>query len=214
MMKSKKQKILFSATSLLVLSLIVISTTGIGDGEKASAVSKDVKKTTPAYVVSQGHGITYENFGELDMDTELVVKGKKLNEEKVLLTKDEQGLATDNRTLSGFWVEKVLKNEGDLNVKEGETITVQENAALDGNIVISSLGYQLMNNDEEYLLFLRPNLTESGVYNIRGVYYGKVPTQEVQGLTSQADLQFKGDQEEQAKLQTIFQDALDKYNNN
>jgi|GEM_PF-2920465 len=212
-MKSKKSKIVLSATSLLAFSLILIFTSGIGNGQKASSSSTAVKKNTPTYVSSQGSGITYKDFADLDARTELIVKGKKTKEDKIILMKDGQGLATDYRTLSGFEVGQVFKNENNLNVKEGETITVQENAALDGDVVLSTLGYQLMNSDEEYLLFLTPNLTEQGVYNIKGVYYGKVPTQQVQGLTSQIDLQFKGDQEDQKKLQAIFQEALYKYNN-
>lgn len=222
MMKSKKSVVLLTS-SLLALSLLLIFTSGLGNEQKASSSNAAVKnsfnnaivkKNTPTYVTSQGSGITYADFADLDAKTDLIVKGKKVKEDKVILTKDGQGLATDYRTISVFQVDKVFKNELNLNLIEGEAITVQENAALDGDVVLSTMGYQLMNNDEEYLLFLTPNLTESGVYNIKGVYYGKIPTQQFQGFNeSEIDLQFEGDSTDQKTLQAIFQEALIKYNN-
>lgn len=222
MMKSKKSVVLLTS-SLLALSLLLIFTSGLGNEQKASSSNAAVensfnnaivKKNTPTYVTSQGSAITYADFADLDAKTDLIVKGKKVKEDKVILTKDGQGLATDYRTISVFQVDKVFKNELNLNLSEGEAITVQENAALDGDVVFSTMGYQLMNNDEEYLLFLTPNLTESGVYNIKGVYYGKIPTQQFQGFNkSEIDLQFKGDSTDQETLQAIFQEALIKYNN-
>jgi hypothetical protein len=222
MMKYKKSIVLLTS-SLLALSLLLIFTSGLGNEQKASSSNAAVKnsssnaivkKNTPTYVTSQGSGFTYNDFADLDAKTDLIVKGKKIKEDKVILTKDGQGLATDYRTISVFEVDKVFKNEINLSLSEGESITVQENAALDGDVVLSTMGYQLMNNDEEYLLFLTPNLTESGVYNIKGVYYGKIPTQQFQGFTkSEIELQFKGDSTDQKTLQAIFQDALNKYNN-
>ncbi|WP_025676934.1 hypothetical protein [Paenibacillus massiliensis] len=210
MIRIRQSNFIIFMISLLGLLLIFLLINNVSYSEKA--VSINTTEITPTYAISQGQGIVYNSFSELDQNSEIVVKGRKVKEEKVILTKNEEGLAVDKRTLSSFTIEKVLKNEKNLSLSEGQEIIIQENAARDGDIVISSLGYQLMNEGEEYLLFLRSNLTEKGVYNIRGVYYGKVPAQRATALTTQADVQFKGSREEQAVLQAIFDEALARYN--
>jgi hypothetical protein len=82
---------------------------------------------------------------------------------------------------------------------------VQESAALQGDRIYSREGYQLMNNEEEYLLFLRPNLTEPNMFTIKGVYYGKVPLEPLK------DMQFQGSEDESEKLINIYRAALGKY---
>lgn len=208
MVKFKNSKVIILGIALLALAVVLISTAPFRNQEQAKGSIEG--KKTPTYIVSMGSGIAFDNFTQMDAQTGLVVKGKKVGVGKNILTKDSEGLALDNRTLSSFIVEKVLKNENNLNIKEGDQITVQENAAVDGDIVISTMGYQLMNTDEEYLLFLAPNLTQPDVYNISGVFYGKVPIQEA---TDQNSIQFQGDKKVQEKLQSIFKEAKSKYKN-
>jgi hypothetical protein len=62
-----------------------------------------------------------------------------------------------------------------------------------------------MNDNEEYLLFLRESLTDPRVYIIKGVFYGKVPLRELEAI------QFKGDAEKIQRLQDIFKEARNKY---
>ncbi|MDU5947095.1 MAG: hypothetical protein E6Z15_08470 [Paenibacillus macerans] len=114
--------------------------------------------------------------------------------------------------LSNFAISEVLKNETDSALNNSDTMIVQENAATGKDMIYSTMGYQLMNNDEEYLLFLRPSKTEPGVNVIQGVYFGKVPTAKVNGLVdSIPDVQFQGSEETQEKLQIIFEEARAAY---
>lgn len=72
-----------------------------------------------------------------------------------------------------------------------------------------------MNENEEYLLFLRESLTDPGVYIIRGVVYGKVPTAG-EGILSKStadDIQFKGEDDTREQLEAIFEDAREAYLN-
>lgn len=124
-------------------------------------------------------------------------------------------MVIDNRTLSKFILSDVFKNNTGHTLSSGETIIVQENAAAGSSRVYSTLGYQLMNETEEYLLFLRESLTDPGVYIIRGVVYGKVPAagEGIQSKSTADDIQFKGDDPIREQLDAIFEDAREAYLN-
>lgn len=150
----------------------------------------------------------------MDSQTDIVVKGIKIGVEEVIMKKDVDGLAIDYRTLSNFELSDVFKNNTDQKLSSGETIIVQENAAVDSSRVYSTLGYQLMNENEEYLLFLRESLTDPGVYIIRGVVYGKVPTTNMGMLSKDAtNAQFQGDEDTREQLEVIFEVAREAYLN-
>ncbi|MFS0724384.1 hypothetical protein [Paenibacillus sp. 1P07SE] len=163
--------------------------------------------------MTSGSKLSYSTFSELDAHTGLVVKGTKVGAADVILTREGvDGLVTDNRTLSIFVLHEIFKNESDHDLADGQTIVVQENAAADVTTVYSTAGYQLMNEQEDYLLFLRESLTDPGVYIIRGIVYGKVPAAEADNLLADlADVQFQGSEQTRARLKTIFEDARTAY---
>ncbi|WP_422657859.1 hypothetical protein ACK8P5_19225 [Paenibacillus sp. EC2-1] len=204
-MNTKKTQI-----SILVLISILLFT-----GCTSSKSSNVPINDAPKYIIADAKVISYEDFDEIDSSAELIIKGKKTSEKEVITQKDEEGYPTDNRTISVIKIEEVLKDTNQYNLNNGDDIIVQENAALDNNVVYSTAGYQLMNKDEEYLLFLSPNLTQPKVFNIKGVYHGKIPipSNEKSLLNEDIDnIEYKGDQDELLKLKNIFSEALEKYN--
>lgn len=212
MMKLMKPKFLITGLSVALVATVLVLTPVFakhGGADTAGA------KTIP-YVITKGSAISYETFAEMDSQTDIVVKGTKAGVEEVVLKKeDADGLVIDNRTLSNFVLSDVLKNDTDQKLSSGETIIVQENAAADSSRVYSTLGYQLMNENEEYLLFLRESLSDPGVYIIRGVVYGKVPTagDGIQSKSAADDIQFKGNNHTREQLESIFEDAREAYLN-
>ncbi|MEK5469614.1 hypothetical protein [Paenibacillus sp. FSL P2-0136] len=183
--------------------------------EPLTVQDKAGTKTIP-YAITNSSAISYGTFSEMDAQTDIVVKGTKAGAQEVVLKKEDvDGLVIDNRTLSKFVLSDVFRNNTGHTLSSGETITVQENAAADSSRVYSTFGYQLMNENEEYLLFLRESLTDPGVYIIRGVVYGKVPAagEGIQSKSTADDIQFKGDDYTRVQLDTIFEDARKAYLN-
>jgi hypothetical protein len=124
-------------------------------------------------------------------------------------------------TRSAIKINKVFKSKNK-EITIGRYITVLENGAIEqtniGTIVYGVEGYQLMNEKEDYLLFLDKSLTDPTIYFVKGVYYGKIPLKQpskgkLKGKedANPYDFQYKGEITE--KLEQIFTDALIKYGN-
>lgn len=211
-MKVMKPKFLITGLSIvLVATALALTPTFAKQRVKDTAGTETIP-----YAITKGSAISYETFSEMDAQTDIVVKGTKVGVEEVVLKKENaDGLVIENRTLSNFVLSDVFKDNTGHTLSSGETIVVQENAAADSSRVYSTLGYQLMNENEEYLLFLRESLTDPGVYIIRGVVYGKVPTagEGIQSKSVADDIQFKGNDHTREQLEAIFEDAREAYLN-
>jgi hypothetical protein len=148
------------------------------------------------YVITEAKIIAPQSFEQLDAESEIVIKGTKIGVSEVEFDYYQ--------TISEVRINKIFKDQTN-QLTSDKTILVQESAALQGDRIYSREGYQLMNNEEEYLLFLRPNLTEPNMFTIKGVYYGKVPLEPIK------DMQFKVSEDESEKLINIYRSALGKY---
>jgi hypothetical protein len=154
------------------------------------------KANSHDYIIMEAKIIAPQSFEQLDAESEIVIKGTKIGVSEVEFDYYQ--------TISEVRINKINKDQTN-KLTNGKTILVQESAALKGNRVHSLEGYQLMNSDEDYLLFLRPNLTEPNMFTIKGVYYGKVPLEPLE------DLQFQGSEGEIKELKNIYRAALGKY---
>ncbi|MHA6529409.1 hypothetical protein [Paenibacillus sp. BAC0078] len=207
-MKRKYNFLSISAVALLVVSFMALS------NDKTKKVEDSVQ-----YINSSAKVISYVDFNELDTSAELIIKGTKDHVVETILNKNPEGEVLSYGTQSAIKVNKVFKSDNK-NIEDGSEIIVQENGAMnktqDGTIVYGIEGYQLMNENEEYLLFLGKSLTDSNIYFVKGVYYGKVPLKDTNkqqiinadNINSQ-ELQYQGETTE--KLEQIFKEALNKY---
>ncbi|WP_052675743.1 hypothetical protein [Paenibacillus sp. IHBB 10380] len=135
---------------------------------------------------------------------------------ETILNKNPEGEVLNYGTQSAIKLNKVFKSDNQ-NIEDGSEITVQENGAIDkteeGTIIYGLEGYQLMNENEEYLLFLDKSLTDPNIYFVKGVYYGKVPLEDTNKqqilYPNNTTSQYQGESTE--KLEKIFTDALNKY---
>lgn len=173
-----------------ILTLITILGFSLWDfGDDIKGIENDTKK-----VSSQGQTKVYDNgmkdhlFGEnlyLDakMDsfndlndveevTDLILIGRKTSQNKPTVIYNTEGRIDIAYTLSDFKVSKVIHGG---KLKEGDTFTLLENEAYDEKVDLTYhiAGYNLINLDEEYLLFLNQSETDP-YYLISGVNYGKV----------------------------------------
>lgn len=180
------------------------------------------KKPQVAYMNSEAKIDGVADFKELDDRAEIIVKGTKTKVLNNVINKDAEGMVIDYHTDSEVQIDQVYKGESS-GISENKQLLVRENGAVDQvgetTVFYGVEGYQLMNEDEEYLLFLSPSLTDANVYFIEGVYYGKVPVDADQNLGKSATssnlstLEYRDeDSAKPEKLNQIFAEALQKYN--
>lgn len=212
-MKNRKNRyrrnVTVIAATLLIISLFKF------------ASDKDELEAGVKYINSSAKVINFFDFNDLETSAELIVSGTKDRVEKQYIDRDDMGEVIGYGTKSAIKVNKVFKSKNK-EMTIGKYITVLENGATEqtnkGTIVYGVEGYQLMNEKEEYLLFLDKSLTDPNIYFIKGVYYGKIPLKQPRKGKLQSkdeanpyDFQYKGEVTE--KLEQIFTDALIKYKN-
>jgi hypothetical protein len=136
--------------------------------------SKEEAKATPNFYASESKILKeYSDVSELEKDSELIIKGKKLIE--------TPHITRDGEMVSGFYsisdveVKKVFKNANNEKVSKDITIKVLENGAYDEktNTIFGSAGYQLMKKNKNYVLFLKKD-PATGQYFVKGAVFGKV----------------------------------------
>lgn len=213
-MKNRKNRysrnVTVIAATLLIISLFKFAS------DKGETEANGVK-----YINSSAKVIDFFDFNDLETSTELIVSGTKDRVEKQYIDRDDKGDVIGYGTKSAIKINKVFKSKNK-EMTIGSYITVLENGATEqtnkGTIVYGVEGYQLMNEKEEYLLFLDKSLTDPNIYFIKGVYYGKIPLKQpstgklqTKDDASPYDFQYKGEVTE--KLEQIFTDALIKYKN-
>ncbi len=191
------RKLSFRWIIILFLSGVLVFGLILFYSVQSSGVSKE-------YVISNGQIKGYSSFDQLDADSEIILRGKKISIKDTVLEKNEENQVIDFRTISNIKISKIYKDKTK-KMFQGESILIQENAVEEGEYVYSLEGYQLMDISEEYLLFLRPSLTEQGVYIIKGVYHGKIPVESSEGA------QFKGSTDSIHRLEEIARAAKRKY---
>lgn len=141
----------------------------------------------------------YNTLQELEKDSEVILIGKKKNEKYI----------SDVHNLSKLEIENVLKNDKGYPLYLNESIEVLEHGSFDKkkHIIFGVNGYELMKNDERYLLFLRKSKTDEDTYVLIGTYQGKIPLD----TNLEKDIQFRGDKNEEENLRKLFQEAKETY---
>ena len=114
----------------------------------------------------------YRNLNDVEKETEVIVLGKKIKQNPSTIKKDKVYNGVYGAyTISNFKIEKVFKG----NFKPGDVIDVYESAGIDEETgkIYHIAGYEFMEKDEKYLLFLRHSGTDSW-YMISGLKFGKI----------------------------------------
>ncbi|MDT0125080.1 hypothetical protein Q9R46_20620 [Paenibacillus sp. RRE4] len=106
------------------------------------------------------------NVNELEEHADLIVSGKYTGNRNEYFQTDDQGEVVVKASKSEFQIEHVYKG------KQPESfITVVEPAYEDEEAIYTIEGYNLMNNLDNYVLFLAT--TDTGTYRIVGMYQGQ-----------------------------------------
>ncbi|MBB6631086.1 hypothetical protein [Clostridium algidicarnis] len=117
----------------------------------------------------------FPDLNSVEDNTDIIVVGKKINQEEPTIIYNQEGRIDISYTLSNFLIEKVISGNS---FTSGTEIIILENAAYNKkeNLTYNIAGYELMKTNNDYLLFLKKSETDP-YYLITGVNYGKVPLQ-------------------------------------
>ena len=153
---------------ILFLSFILL--TSCSNGRTKSYENNFRKNQYGNHIFIEAKLDAYRNLNDVEKETEVIVLGKKIKQNPSTIQKNN-GYVNGVYTISNFKIEKVFKG----NFKAGDIIVVFESAGIDKKTgkIYHIEGYELMEKDEKYLLFLRHSETDPW-YMISGLKFGKI----------------------------------------
>ena len=153
---------------ILFLSFILL--TSCSNGRTKSYENNFRKNQYGNHIFIEAKLDAYRNLNDVEKETEVIVLGKKIKQNPSTIQKNN-GYVNGVYTISNFKIEKVFKG----NFKAGDIIVVFESAGIDEKTgkIYHIEGYELMEKDEKYLLFLRHSETDPW-YMISGLKFGKI----------------------------------------
>ena len=153
---------------ILFLSFILL--TSCSNGRTKSYENNFRKNQYGNHIFIEAKLDAYRNLNDVEKETEVIVLGKKIKQNPSTIQKNN-GYVNGVYTISNFKIEKVFKG----NFKAGDIIVVFESAGIDEKTgkIYHIEGYELMEKDEKYLLFLRHSETNPW-YMISGLKFGKI----------------------------------------
>ncbi|UFJ41002.1 hypothetical protein LOK74_00090 [Brevibacillus humidisoli] len=167
--------------SLIVLSSIVALLLG---GNPAIEDRTDPIEKETSLKVESLHGSFkgYDELVKLEEDANAIIIGTALEQKENYIKRDEDGLIEDFATKRTIKVEQVFKNETGENLSEGDDIVVYEPAVIyenkKGEKVLRTIeGYQLMEDNKKYVLFLRKDKAFP-MFVPKSVIFGVYPLQD------------------------------------
>ena len=153
---------------ILFLSFFLL--TSCSNGRTKSYENNFRKNQYGNHVIADAKLDYYGNLNDVEKETEVIVLGKKIKQNPSTIQKNN-GYVNGVYTISNFKIEKVFKG----NFKPRDVVDVFESAGIDEKTgkIYHIEGYELMEKDEKYLLFLRHSETDPW-YMISGLKFGKI----------------------------------------
>ena len=160
---------------ILFLSFILL--TSCSNGRTKSYENNFRKNQYGNHIIADAKLDYYGNLDDVEKETEVIVLGKKIKQNPSTIQKNN-GYVNGVYTISNFKIEKVFKG----NFKPGDVVDVFESAGIDEETgkIYHIEGYELMEKDEKYLLFLRHSETDPW-YMISGLKFGKISLSDKKG---------------------------------
>jgi hypothetical protein len=154
--------------------------------------------------------IIYEELAELEKSADLIVLAKFTGQRELNEYKTEEGHTFLKNSISTV---KILKSfKGDIDV-DSTIQTFEPGFFQKENEYVTVEGYNLMNEDGEYILFLKKNL-EGPVHTIVGMYQGKYDvskSNQVNARVNQTDIKSEYLGENVEHFNKLKQEVLTKY---
>lgn len=157
-----------------MLSSIVVSVSAVfivGCQEKQNT-NVQAKKDISEYKVLSNNWADYRVYAdtnELEHSSPIIVRGEFTGKRSIKEWKDsETNEVVQKASESEMKINKIYKG----NITSGATIKIYEPARFENSQFYSIEGYNVVQKNKEYVLFLRPS-TEKDTYIIVGMYQGK-----------------------------------------
>jgi len=114
----------------------------------------------------------FDHLEDVEATADEIVVAKKIAQDEPTILYGKEDRIDIAYTLSTFRVQKSISGA---QLKQGETFTMLENEAYDKkqDVTYHIAGYNLIDEEKDYLLFLRKSETDS-YYIVAGINYGKV----------------------------------------
>lgn len=109
-----------------------------------------------------------KDISEVEQHSDCIVLAQFTGQREIKNWTEEDGTVVNKSSISTVAVKKVYKGD----MKTGDLVTVYEPGYFEGNEYYNIEGYNLMNNNGKYVLFLR-KFVEGDTYTIVGMYQGK-----------------------------------------
>ncbi len=208
----KKRIYIFSTALLLIIGIFLVSEGNFK--EKEANASKNTSEniiSNKKIVEIEAKTDGFDDLNDLIEKSPIIVKGIRGEDVRteVFTSKVDASVIIGGYTVADFKITEVIKNEvANVQINSENSIPIAElNFESEGSIY-SVNGYEKMNENNEYLLFLVDE--QDGVFATRGVTYGKVPLSsdelEIYGENTKSITNFD-------LIEDIFSDARNLYGN-
>ncbi|MCU5375931.1 hypothetical protein OCA08_02055 [Bacillus cereus] len=155
--------------SSIVVPISIIFIVGC---QEKNNINVQVTKDMSEYKVQSNNWADYRVYAdtnELEHSSPIIVCGEFTGKRRVKEWKDsETNEVVQKASESEMKINKIYKG----NITSGSTIKIYEPARFENSQFHSMEGYNLVQKNKEYVLFLRPS-TEKDTYIIVGMYQGK-----------------------------------------
>ena len=157
--------------SIIIIFLFILGTSNI------LIKSKNTKVTYNKNEIISASYVIPEDLEELDENAPIILKGSFTGNRKI----DEDTNIVGPSTISEFKVDKVYKGS-----IENDIISVLEPFEIKDNNFTNIEGYIPMEENKEYILFLRENdISEGKQYTIKFISFGKYNTSKEDNIFNQ-----------------------------
>lgn len=203
----KKRKLLLS-TVLLSLGIFVISEGYFKEETNANKNASDTVLSEQTRIEVEAKTDGFVDLNDLVERTPIIVKGIRGEDVRTEVHKSKINESIiGGYTVADFKITEVYKNEmANVKINPENSISVAELNFESEGTIYSVNGYEKMNRNDEYLLFLIEE--QEGVFATRGVTFGKVPLSsdnlEINGENARSGEDFE-------LIRSIFNDARTLY---
>ncbi|MBC2255518.1 hypothetical protein HCB46_08555 [Listeria ivanovii] len=156
---------------ITIISIIAVLLLSIG----GYMVYQKMKPKPFSEVVVEAKTPSFDNGDELKNASDAIVLGQLDKRGDSQIEREATGGVIGVYRMSDFKVSEVIKDETNQNLEEGSIIPIYENEGYDKetNTTYHIAGYEKMENDETYMLFLSYD-PEDAYYVPVGVNFGKI----------------------------------------
>lgn len=186
--------------SALIIAVLFTGVTTISNqSTQAQAYASTDQKAEQKVVTRHAKHKQYKDLDELEKKSDYVVKAKFTGERTIHnWTDSDSGEVVETASKTEVEIKKDFK--GDL--EKGEKVFVYEPGYFDDDIYVNVEGYELMEENEEYTLFLR-KIDNDDTLMLVGMYQGKYK------LDKDKNIDYKGENRE--NFEKLKKEVKEKY---